>query len=125
CASRVVSVPVLFEGTLRSLEDLIALVGASTFKTPNWYETLRAQLATLGLDVPRGLAETDPSIEMEGLYIKVEDANRVVDRLKWVRQSFLTTVLDSESHWLARPIVPNRLVGNGSFESLFEIGSAP
>ena len=27
----------------------------------------------------------------------------------WIRAPFLTSVLDSRSHWLARPIVPNQL----------------
>jgi hypothetical protein len=33
----------------------------------------------------------------------------VVERAKFVRASFLTVVLDAESHWLSRPIVPNGL----------------
>jgi len=33
----------------------------------------------------------------------------VLGRYKWIRASFLTAVVDSGSHWLARPIVPNRL----------------
>ena len=46
---------------------------------------------------------------MEGLYFKVEEDGRVVGRYKYVRASFLTRVLDSGSHWLTRPIVPNGL----------------
>jgi hypothetical protein len=46
---------------------------------------------------------------MEGLYVKVEQDGRVVDRLKYVRPDFLAAVLDSESHWQSRPILPNRL----------------
>lgn len=33
----------------------------------------------------------------------------MLGRYKWIRASFLTAVVDSGSHWLARPIVPNRL----------------
>jgi hypothetical protein len=33
----------------------------------------------------------------------------VLGRYKWIRASFLTSVLDSGSHWLNRPIVPNQL----------------
>lgn len=33
----------------------------------------------------------------------------MVDRLKWIRSSFLTSVLESGSHWLLRPIFPNLL----------------
>ena len=46
---------------------------------------------------------------MEGLYIKVEENGQVVDRLKFVRPSFLQTILESQTHWLDRPIVPNQL----------------
>ena len=46
---------------------------------------------------------------MEGLYIKAEESNKVAERFKYVRADFLTTVLDSGSHWLRRPIVPNIL----------------
>jgi hypothetical protein len=45
------------------------------------------------------------------LYIKVEDpaTGVVLARYKWIRASFLSSVLDSGSHWLDRPIVPNQL----------------
>ena len=46
---------------------------------------------------------------MEGIYIKVEEGDYVVDRLKYVRSSFLNTILDTETHWLDRPLIPNRL----------------
>jgi len=53
--------------------------------------------------------ETDHSELMEGLYLKVEDDERVLSRYKYVPASFLTAVLDSGSHWLNRPIIPNQL----------------
>jgi hypothetical protein len=46
---------------------------------------------------------------MEGLYIKVEEDGIVQERYKYVRASFLTTILQSETHWLNRPIIPNQL----------------
>jgi hypothetical protein len=61
------------------------------------------------LDENRTLRETDPSADMEGLYIKVEENEEVVERYKFIRPSFLTAVVQSESHWLSRPIVPNQL----------------
>jgi hypothetical protein len=33
----------------------------------------------------------------------------VKGRYKYIRASFLTTVLQSDSHWLSRPIIPNQL----------------
>lgn len=61
------------------------------------------------MDVERSLKQTDPSPLMEGLYIKVEEGAVVTARYKYVRASFSTTVLQSDSHWLNRPIVPNLL----------------
>ena len=46
---------------------------------------------------------------MEGLYIKVEEDGAVVTRYKFIRADFLATVLQSGSHWLDRPIMPNGL----------------
>ena len=46
---------------------------------------------------------------MEGLYIKVEHEEIVTARYKYIRPSFLTTVLQSDGHWLNRPIIPNLL----------------
>src|SRR5436189_285029 len=46
---------------------------------------------------------------MEGLYLKREEEGRVVGRYKYVRPDFLQAVVDSDSHWLDRPIEPNRL----------------
>ena len=53
--------------------------------------------------------QTDPSGLMEGLYIKIEEDGRVIDRFKYVRPDFVAMVMDSESHWQSRPILPNEL----------------
>lgn len=105
----IVSVPVLYEGVTTAPHELPALVGPSRYKGPRWRERLAAEAASRGLDVALALRETDPSDLMEGLYIKVEEDGRVVERYKWVRADFLTTVLDSGTHWLRRPIIPNAL----------------
>ena len=57
----------------------------------------------------RVVRETDPSGQMEGLYVKIEEDERVAGRFKYVRRGFLTSVVDSGTHWLNRPIVPNEL----------------
>lgn len=107
--SPVVSVPVLWRGQARSLKHLRSLIGRSLYKTPDWRDNLRATILARGLDPERMRAETDPSDDMEGLYLKVESDGAVVARYKFVRASFLTSVSASGSHWLSRPIVPNRL----------------
>jgi len=104
----VVSVPVLYAGEVTSVEQLRQLVQPSRFKSANWKQHLRTAPSEWGSsdDV---IAQTDPSDLAEGLYLKAEADGVVLGRYKWVRASFLTVVADSKSHWLNRPIVPNRL----------------
>ena len=54
-------------------------------------------------------AETDSSMLMEGLYIKVEEDGQVVQRVKFVRRGFYQVVESSNSHWQERPIIRNEL----------------
>lgn len=105
----VVSVPVLAEGTFRDRETLLSFLGPSSYVTEEHREHLREDAHRLGLDEDRQGRETDASGTMEGLYIKVEEGGEVVDRLKYVRASFIQTVDASQTHWLDRPIIPNRL----------------
>jgi hypothetical protein len=102
-------VPVLYSGPATTLEHLVSLIGPSRYKGPDWRERLVESAQSRGIDTARVAEETDPSDLMEGLYIKVEDGDHVVERLKFVRSSFLTSVKDAGGHWLRRPIVPNGL----------------
>jgi hypothetical protein len=105
----VVSVPVLHAGTTPSIA--LARPGGSPRSTRATGGARRCAAAAsgAGLAVERVEQETDPTPLSEGLYIKVEEGGEVTGRYKWVRPSFLTAVVDSGSHWLDRPIVPNRL----------------
>jgi hypothetical protein len=105
----VVSVPVLHEGTLSSRRALTSLVRKSLFKTGEW--SARRALGAVGRveQAARVVRETDPSDQMEGLYVKIEENGQVSGRFKYVRRGFLTSVIDSGTHWLNRPIVPNEL----------------
>ncbi|ANZ35024.1 DNA ligase [Lentzea guizhouensis] len=106
----VVSVPVLHEGPVRTLRELKSFVGPSTCRTERWRDVLVEAARSAGQDPDVVVAETDSDDDMEGLYIKVEEGGRTVERYKWVRSTFLTAVLDSGSHWQDRPILPNRVV---------------
>jgi hypothetical protein len=103
------SVPVLRTGSCRDLDEVTSLLTPSLYKSPSWRESLNAASRARGLDPDLVWKETDPSDLMEGLYLKVEEGGRVVERYKFIRPSFLTTVLDSASHWQRRPILPNQL----------------
>ena len=108
-ATPVRSVPVIWHGTVTDPHDLPGLVAGSLYKTPRWRDALTASARDAGVDPERARRETDPADAAEGLYLKVEADGRVVERYKWVRASFLTSVLDSGSHWLSRPIIANQL----------------
>lgn len=113
----VVSVPVLGEGEFRGMEELLRLLGPSRFVTGEQRVHLAEDARRLGLDEEKACAETDLSGMMEGLYIKVEEEGRVTDRMKFVRAAFLQCVDFSETHWIDKPIIPNRL--SVPVESLF------
>ncbi|MBD1921260.1 RNA ligase family protein [Microcoleus sp. FACHB-831] len=104
-----VSVPVLMTGILQSKKQMMNLLGESNYIQPGHIEKLRLLCREKELDEERALKQTDTSSTMEGLYIKVEEGEVVNARYKYVRASFLTTILQSEGHWLNRPIIPNLL----------------
>ncbi|MCD8110482.1 MAG: RNA ligase family protein [Clostridiales bacterium] len=103
------SVPVLKSGAFSNREDLLVLLGVSNYISDRHMKNLQDEADRQGLDVQKILSETDNSRFMEGLYIKVEENGCVVNRLKYVRGSFLQNIAQSETRWLDRPIVPNRL----------------
>jgi hypothetical protein len=103
------AVPVIWEGVVDRPATLPALVARSLYKSAGWKDTLAAAATASGVAPERAGLETDPSDDAEGLYVKIEEDGEVVARFKWIRAGFLSSVLDSGSHWLARPIVPNQL----------------
>lgn len=105
----VVSVRVLYEGKLTSLKELLAYLRASAFQSANWRSAMQEQCRQAQISYDLACRQSDDSDLMEGLYIKVETENIVAGRLEYVRKSFLTAILDSETHWANRPILPNRL----------------
>lgn len=105
----VYSVRVLSEGYYADSEAIAEWIGPSLFISRAAEEHFLAQCKKSGVNPETAARQTDLSGIMEGIYIKVEEGDYVIDRLKFVRASFLNTILDSESHWVSRPIVANRL----------------
>lgn len=104
----VVSVPVLYEGPApRDFRDLARMIQPSLAKSPRWRETLCREAQQRGLDAARVLEQTEDSDLAEGLYIKLEEGDETVGRLKLVREDFIQTIVENTSHWHSRPIVPN------------------
>ena len=113
----VCSAAVLAEGAFNRMEDMLKYLGDSNYITEDHIASLRAAAAREGQDPDRICRETDHRRTMEGLYIKVEEDGRVADRMKYVRAAFLQCVDFSETHWIDKPIIPNRL--SVPVESLF------
>jgi hypothetical protein len=105
----IVPVPVVYEGPAQSLEHLRSLLTRSLYKGPDWKAVLEREALAAGVPAEQAWRETDPSDLAEGLYVKVEEDGRVVQRMKFIRASFTSAVLDSGTHWLRRPIVRNQL----------------
>jgi hypothetical protein len=105
----VVAVPILYEGTLSKQKQLVSFLGRSHYITDDRSQKLQQICTEKNLNWERTRKQTDLSDLMEGLYIKVETENTVLARYKYVRNSFLTTMLNSDGHWLDRPIIPNLL----------------
>ncbi len=102
------SVKVLRSARTEDPQQLQDLIDKSEFIN-NHIAVLHDVCRCLNLDIQTALQETDPSNLLEGLYIKVERGRYVEDRFKFVRASFLTTVIQSETHWLNRSTIPNQL----------------
>lgn len=107
--SPLVSVPVLWSGVANSLEHLQSLVAHSLYKSRAWHSQLCDACTEHKQNYTLVQQQTDSSDLAEGLYIKVEEDGRVIERYKFVRPGFLQAVADSGSHWMDRPILPNRL----------------
>jgi hypothetical protein len=106
----VLSVPVLYAGEApRRLSDLLALVRHSLAKSPRWRATFEQVVAREGLDLARAWRQCDASNRMEGLYLKLEEADTTTGRLKWVRQDFVQAILDAGQHHAEQPFIPNQL----------------
>jgi len=106
----ILPVPVLFAGIApKRIEDLIFMVKPSLAKSSRWKDVFETIVSQCDLDLEKEWERTDRSDLAEGVYIKIEEGDRTVGRLKWVRSGFLQTILENEEHWLSRPLIPNQL----------------
>lgn len=112
------------EGYFETLGDIEKWIGSSLFISGEQEQNFRMQCEKSGTDYALAVRQTDLTGMMEGIYIKVEDGDYVTDRLKFVRGSFLNTILDSESHWVKRPIVANSLADGVDLFAMQEGGGA-
>lgn len=106
----VLGVPVLYQGIApKKLSDLVALLGPSLGKSPNWQKNFERIVARENLDINKAWQLCDINTLAEGLYIKVEEDGNVVARYKWVRPDFVQTLLSHNVHHSQQPYIANQL----------------
>lgn len=106
----VLAVPVLYRGPApRKLADLMAMIGPSLAKSPLWRKTFERVVLREGFHLDKAWQMADQSDLMEGLYLKLEEDGRVVDRLKLVRSDFVQAIIDADQHHSTQPFIPNQL----------------
>ncbi len=115
-------VPVLFAGQVFDVNALRTMITSSLYQTKHVFDRLNDAAENAGLSPESVRMHTDMSELAEGLYIKVEECGRVVERCKFVRESFTNSILEQKEHCHDRPIVYNQLKGgDAGMNSMFEV----
>jgi|SRR5579863_3344286 len=115
-----VPVKVLWVGTFDRLDALKSMITRSCFINDDAtrLQHLVEAATEAGVNPQDAVKHTDMKPQMEGLYIKWEDKDRVLGRYKFVRDSFTNAILDQEEHWHDRPIIANKLAPD-AYEMMF------
>jgi hypothetical protein len=107
----ILSVPVLYEGTAPAkLKTLTSELKPSLARSESWRDAFERVVKREGLNFELALKQCDKSDLAEGLYIKVEEDGKTVERYKWVRQDFVQTIIDTDKHHSEQPYIPNLLL---------------
>lgn len=95
-------VPILHSDRFDKVNSFIQYIKPTSFKTKDW-KTKLIEIAS-----EKELQHTDMTDLMEGVYVRVEDDDWVIGRMKHPRDEFKKMIEDDTS-WMTRPIVPNQL----------------
>jgi hypothetical protein len=109
-STQIVSAEILETGYFRKFNNFGKFIQKSKFKSSDWKEKLQ-DLASQH-NVKNIWGQTDESDLMEGVYVRIEDENKVIGRMKVVRPGFAKIRDDEGTYWLHRPIIPNQLREN-------------
>jgi hypothetical protein len=110
-ACDVVVVSCLWSGPFGKAPAFGSFIGKSFYKTPAWRSVLAEEAKRVGITRP--MDETDDSDWMEGVYVRVEDAQGIIGRMKAHREGYAKVRND---HWRNRPLLRNRLVRASSID---------
>lgn len=108
------SVPVLHAGPVESLNQVAQWVGPSSFISEHASDRLRELAAQAGLSWEKMQEQSDLTGLMEGLYINLEEGDRVIRSVKYVRKEFIEAILRAKSHWRDRRLIQNSLASEGA-----------
>lgn len=103
------SVPILYSACPTSLNQITNLVGPSLYRSDQWEDTLKSICMQKSVSFETAIKETDCSNLSEGLYIKHEVNDTVLNRYKYVRYEFVQNILNSGTHLRDRVHIPNSL----------------
>jgi hypothetical protein len=105
--SPITQIHVIHEDVLRKINNFGQYIGVSPYKTSRWKERFDLVMASpIGRHYDQ--AETDQTQLMEGIYVRIEDDEQIVGRMKLHREGFDKIHMDDDK-WLRRPIFPNQL----------------
>lgn len=107
--SPIVSVPVVSEEWPANRKAMHGLVQPSLYRSDDWRDNLALAAERAGVDPDQALSESGDGTLGEGIYVKIETAEETVGRFKFVQPGFLQTILESGTHWSARPMIRNQL----------------
>lgn len=96
------TVPFLHESKFEKLNNITQYIKKTSFKTKDWKENL------IKIAGEKEMLHTDPSDLMEGVYVRIENDDWLVDRMKNPREDF-TNKINDDTHWMTRPIVQNQV----------------
>lgn len=101
--------PLVHQGPVKSVDHLHSMIRRTPYKSAAWRDALAEAAARSGSRPDMVARQTEDSDLAEGLYLKAETADRVLDRFKFVRADFSQAIQAADGHWLDRPILPNLL----------------
>ncbi len=101
------SVVIIHSTKYGKINNFYQYIGNSNYKTDKWREKFNV-LMNSGLRDHYSENEIDNTQLMEGVYIKLENDDYVLERIKIPRPEF-EKVKSDDQKWLKRPIFPNQI----------------
>lgn len=106
-ANKISSVAIIHEDRFDKINNFEQYISKSNYKSDKCAELFK-EIMNSGMNMFYKHDETDITNIMEGVYVKIEDDDKVVGRFKLLRNDFEKLQMD-DSRWQRRPIFQNKL----------------